>query len=112
MDAAVAALLGAAIGAAGSFGATWLQMRQQHKREMMRMSVDLAMHDFTENMALVKQQGGGIAPLVGYLIYHQRVLKEAEKGPITKDVLEKIGAEFLEASKAMRRSDRAAASSE
>ncbi len=45
MDAALAALIGAAIGAVASLGGAWIQQRHQTARERVKMATELGVTD-------------------------------------------------------------------
>jgi hypothetical protein len=76
MDAAVAALAGAAIGAIGTLGTTWLQQRNQTKRDLLKSAVDLGMKDFDFELGIKSKRAGAVmAPLSVYVAYHADVLK-------------------------------------
>lgn len=82
MDAAVAALLGAAIGAVASVGGAWLQLRAQTRRELAKTAADLAMADHERDLELLKMHGGTIAPMSAYLAYHADVLRAVADGTL------------------------------
>lgn len=92
MDAAVAALLGAAIGAAGSFGAMWIQQRHQTRRERLKLATDLAMHDFNNDVQLAKSIAGtvDIAPLAAYVIYYADMLNELADDDVTLSTIQRV----------------------
>ena len=101
MDAAVAALLGAAVGAAGSFGAMWIQQRHQTRRERLKLATDLGMRDYDSAMEHAKSRPGGasVPPLSSYVIYHADMLNELAEGEVTAATIERINkktAELLE----------------
>lgn len=92
MDAAVAALLGAAIGTVGSFGALWLQLRHQNKRERVKLAADLGLADHNSAIENSRQQQGRfeIAPLSAYVMYHAEFLDALEKNEVTPEVLQRL----------------------
>ncbi len=85
MDAAVAALIGAAIGAAGSIGGMWLQQRHQTRRERLKVAADLAISDHNSTLELAKAAGAraDVAPLSSYVIFHAQMLDCIADGDIT-----------------------------
>lgn len=84
MDAAVAALAGAAIGssigALGAFGAAWSQQREQSRREIARTAADLAIADHAVRFEAVKGSSMPILPLSYYVAYHADVLRVVSSG--------------------------------
>jgi hypothetical protein len=86
MDAAVAALLGAAIGAAGVVGAAWVQQWQQTQRELARTAADLAIADFAQEVERKNRTGGVLAPMSIYVGYHASVLRAVAQGKFDVDV--------------------------
>lgn len=92
MDAAVAALLGAAIGAAGSFGAMWIQQRHQTRRERLKLAADLGMRDYDNALQHAKSRVGpvDVPPLSSYVIYHADMLNELAEGDVTAATIERI----------------------
>lgn len=74
MEAAVAALLGTAIGVLGSFGVAWIQQRHQTRREVAKMAVDLAIRDY-EQMLAHAAPGAAVPPIAVYVDYHAKVVR-------------------------------------
>ena len=87
MDAAIAGLVGVAVGSISSFAGLWLQQRQQARHERLKMAVELATHDHEQALALAKSSQGArfIPPLVSFVMYHADVLSELSVGAITPD---------------------------
>lgn len=96
MDAALAALLGAAIGALASVGAMWVQQHHQTRRDRLKMAVDLAVEDHGTSFELAKAKGAKIAPISAYVIYHARVLDHLAKGTVTAETIKQLSKEFGE----------------
>jgi HAMP domain-containing protein len=98
MDAAVAGLIGVAIGAISSLGVSYLQQRQQSRHERLKMAVELAMHDQERDVELAKSGDGPalIPPPTSYVIYHVRVLKELSAGDIRPEKLKKLSEKHTE----------------
>lgn len=80
MDAAVAALLGTALGAVGSVGGVWLQQRYQGRRERAKVAADLGLADYTWRREHIREIGGDIYPLSIFIAYHLEVLEALETG--------------------------------
>jgi hypothetical protein len=108
MDAAVAALIGAGIGAAGaaigaasSFGAAWLQQRHQTRRERLKLATELAIADWKDfREATVKRGGGALLPIAVYIAYHVEMLEAMDTGTYDAEKiagLEKRQAELVAA---------------
>ncbi len=90
MDSAIAALVGAAIGALGSFGGLWIQQRHQSRRERAKLASELGMLDFRIAREHVLSRGGVMAPLSAYVMYHSEFLEALASGPVTPDLIEKM----------------------
>lgn len=75
MDGAVAALLGALVGAMGSFGGVWLQQRAQSGRELAKAAAEIAAEDYRIMLERTRGLGGGTPPLSLYVAYHADVLR-------------------------------------
>ncbi|MDP9125397.1 MAG: hypothetical protein M3N82_12500 [Pseudomonadota bacterium] len=80
MDAAVAALLGTALGAVGSIGGVWLQQRYQGRRERAKVAADLGLADYTWRRKRIQENGGEMYPLSIFIAYHLEVLEALEAG--------------------------------
>ena len=74
MDAAIAALLGALIGAAGSVGGTIIQQRSQSRRDLLKIAADLASEDWKNRYELLSKRGGTMPPVSAFVRYHHKVL--------------------------------------
>lgn len=83
MDAAVAALLGAAIGAVASLGGAWIQQRHQTRRERLKLAADLGLADHARDYAMIKDRRAVMPPVSAYIAYHAEFLDALAKGPIT-----------------------------
>ena len=92
MDAAVAALLGAALGAVGSVGGVWLTQRHQNRRDLMRAAVDLGRADHDEAIARVSAAGGLMPPMAIFVYYHAEVLAAINKGTFNPAAVARIEA--------------------
>ena len=92
MDAALAALLGAAIGAVGSFGVMWIQQRHQTKRERLKLAADLGLADFNGQVELAKrnQQSLRIPPMSAFVMYHAEFLDALAAEEITPELIERL----------------------
>ncbi|MBX3717152.1 MAG: hypothetical protein KF738_14235 [Burkholderiales bacterium] len=105
MDAAVAALVGAAIGAIGSVGGVWLQQRHQTRRDRLKIAADLGLADHNSAVELAKLNHGGgyIAPVSAYVMYHVRILDVLAEGDVTPKHIQDIAEKQSEILKAMPR---------
>ncbi len=83
MDAAVAALLGTALGAVGSIGGVWLQQRYQGRRERAKVAADLGLADYTWRRERMQEKGGEMYPLNIFIAYHLEVLNALDAGNFT-----------------------------
>jgi hypothetical protein len=102
MDAATAAILGAAVGAIGSIGGVWLQQRHQTRRDLMKVSADLGLADYKHSIELGQSQGGmfSLPPLSVYVMYHAEFLKAIAKGEIDTSTIKKLSEKQAELLKA------------
>ena len=74
MDAAIAALLGAFIGAIGSVGGMIIQQRSQSRRDLLKIAADLASEDWKNRYELISKRGGSLPPVSAFVRYHHKVL--------------------------------------
>ena len=76
IDAGLAALGGALIGALSGVSGTWVQQRALHKRELTRLAIELAEKDYQNKLAEMKDKGTGsnMAPIGAFFHYYQNVL--------------------------------------
>jgi hypothetical protein len=94
MDAAVSALLGAAIGAVPSFIAMMVQSRMKDKRDRSKQLTDLSIVQYKAHLDQVMAGKGGrsILPLSVYLYHNDLVLKAIEAGSYTPEKVREIDA--------------------
>jgi len=91
MEAAIAALLGAAIGAGGVLGSAWIQQRQQTRRERLKAASELGLAEHAFRMKEVERRGGGsVVPLSVYVAYHAEVLDALANGSFDPDAVAAI----------------------
>ena len=92
MDAAIAALIGAAVGAVGSFGAMWIQQRHQTRRERLKLAADLGLADYKEQVENASKYTAPtkVPPLSAYVMYHADFLDELAKGEITPATIQRL----------------------
>jgi hypothetical protein len=89
MDAAVAALLGTLVGAAGSIGVVWLQQGHETKRARLRTAVDLALQDWK-----IRLEAAGTAyPIAISVLYQTRVLEAVADGRFSADTVRRLNVE-------------------
>ncbi len=93
INAAVAALLGALIGAASSLLTIVIQQRYQSKRELLKIAADLALEDHKQRCEAVASIGGKMPPVSTYVHYHLRVLEHMAAGTYSKDTVQKLAEE-------------------
>lgn len=95
MDSALAALLGAFIGAAGSLAANWIQQRHQTRRDMIKAATDLGLADFQEALSSARRHGrGSVLPVSTYVYYHAEVLKSLADGKFGPAEIARIDADL------------------
>jgi hypothetical protein len=90
MDAAAAALIGAAIGALGSVAGVWLQQRHQTRRERLKVAADLGLADYNSSMELVKKNGGAMVPLSAWVAYHAEFMDALAEGTLSPPLVAKL----------------------
>lgn len=107
MDAAIAGLIGVAIGACSSLGAVWLQAHYQAGRERAKFVMEFAASDRRSALedAIRFNQGGGVAPVALYAHYHQRLFELIEKGRVSDIELKKLSKETDAVWKAIKEID-------
>jgi len=91
MDAAVAALIGAGIGVAGTVAAAWLQQNAQTKRELVKVAVDLALADY-KRLIEHADHGKYLPPVTLYVMYHAELLRAVADGAVDSDTLDRLDA--------------------
>lgn len=92
MDAALAALLGAAIGAAGSFGVMWIQQRHQNRRERLKLAADLGLAEYNRQLELAKnnREPMRFPPISAYVMHHAEFLDALANGEITPEIIQRL----------------------
>ena len=92
MDAAVAALLGAAIGTVGSLGGVWIQQHHQSRRERIKVAADLGLADYNGQVELLKGKSENfrLPPMSAYVMFHAEFLDALSKGEITPEVIQRL----------------------
>lgn len=89
MDSAIAALLGALIGAAGSAFAIFVQHKYQHRRDLLKIAADLAREDWKNRYELLST-GGKISPVSAFVSYHFEVLLAMESGEFDEEKVKEL----------------------
>jgi len=90
MDAAIAALLGAALGALGSIGGVWLQQRHQSSRDRLKLAADLGLADYNQMLERAKTKGGPMPPISLFVAYHIDALDALAKGEFDEERIAEI----------------------
>lgn len=87
MDAAIAGLLGAAIGSAASVLGLLVQHHHQTKRDRAKLAADLGLAEYNHNVEFARGVSGGgyVAPMASYVIFNARLLDLIAAGPVTAD---------------------------
>ena len=101
MDAAVAALIGAAVGVVGSLGGTWIQQRTESRRDRLRLAAKLGEADFNFFLERAKKHGGPMPPISLYVAYHADVLQALAEDDFTPKRIAKIEQRQTELIKAL-----------
>src|SRR5882762_4217995 len=95
MDSAIAALLGALIGAAASVAAILIQQRYQNKRELLKIAADLALQDYERRLEILEKSGGGrMPPISAFVHYQMRVLEHMVAGTFTPEIIKSLSEEY------------------
>ena len=90
MNAAIAALLGALIGAAASIVTSIIHQKYQNKRELLRIASDLAREDYKRRFEIVTKEGGEMPPISVFVHYHVQVLEHMAKGTYTPETISRL----------------------
>jgi len=92
MDAAVAGLIGVAIGSASSLITVWIQAHYQAKRERAKTVLDFAIRHRAEAFEYADKIAGPVAvtPLAAHVHYQQGLLDLIESNNVTAETLEKL----------------------
>jgi len=93
MDSALAAIIGAAVGASASVAVIIIQQIYQGKRDFLRMAVDLSIEDYKTRLETVRKMGGAMSPISAFVCYHLKVLEEMSKNNFSPDVIRKLSKE-------------------
>ena len=116
MDAAVAALIGAGvgatIGAVSSAANMWFQQCAQTQRELVKVAVDLAVVDYKRLLEHADHKGK-LVPISLYVSYHADLMRAIADGTFDEVTIERLDAKqerlarFLFAKESVRRAARA-----
>ena len=92
MIALISGLTGAIIGAASSVLIILIQERQQTKRERSRLAAELGMKDHEHALETSKRMSGQVAiyPLTSYVLLHDRIIRQLEKGSFSAEDYQRI----------------------
>ena len=95
MDAAIAGLFGAVVGASSSLVTVWIQAHYQAKRERAKAVLDFAIRHRSEAFEYADKIAGPVAvtPLAAHVHYQQGLLKLIETNTLTAEALEKLHSE-------------------
>lgn len=94
MDAALAALLGALLGAVASMGAMWIQQRHQTKRDLLKIAAELANEDWKQRFDIQSKHGRVSMPPVSVFVhYHAKVLEAMANGTYSPELIKKLSEE-------------------
>jgi len=95
MDAAVAGLIGAALGSTTTLITVWIQARYLAKREKVKFILEFAAADRREQMQEAVRQGkrASVAPISVYAKYHERLAELIEKGRLNEKTLKELSKE-------------------
>lgn len=95
MDAAVAALVGAAIGAIASVAGVWIQQKHQGDRDLVAAAVNLGLAEFHSDVERASNGKGVtyVPPPYGYVAYNAAVLRAIARHELTPAKLEAINKE-------------------
>lgn len=111
MDAAVSALLGAAIGSIPSFLAMVIQSRMKDKRDRSKQVTDMSLAQYKAHLeGVVAGKGRSILPLSMYIRHNDLILRALETDTFTPERLREIDAS-MDAMEAVVQSNKPTASS-
>lgn len=95
MDAAMAGLIGAALGAmlgaGAALGSAWMQQSGQSKRERLKAAADLGLAEYAHRVKEVERLGeGSVVALSVYVAYHAEVLDSLARGSFDPEAVAAI----------------------
>lgn len=95
MDAAVAGLIGAAIGSSTTLITVWIQAYYLAKRERAKFVMEFAAADRREHMqeAVRQEKRVALAPVSVFAKYHDRLMTLIEQGKLNEKELHKLSKE-------------------
>ncbi len=107
MEAWVAGLMGAAVGAASSFAGVWVQSHYQNRREVLKLVVDAAVKDRNDqiDLALKIGRGGRVAPIALFVHYHMGLTSLISRRKLNTKSLNRLHAENRKMSRLIRELD-------
>lgn len=86
----ISGLIGALVGGGFSVLTIYIQLKQDAKKERLRLASELSMKGYQSHVDIATDRGGTVPPLAAYLIFNVELLDAIAKGRIDKEVLEKI----------------------
>jgi hypothetical protein len=92
MDAAVAGLIGAGIGASSSLITVWIQARYQAKRERAKFVLEFAERDRYDSreQAIKRGSQGALPPVALYAHYHREMFELLENGKLNPSTMRQL----------------------
>lgn len=85
-------LLGALIGASASIITIYIQMKMQEKKEIIRLTCDLAIEDYKLSLNLHKDSGKPFMaqPIASYIHFHSKLLEALSKEKLDESCIRRI----------------------
>lgn len=96
MDAAIAGLIGAAIGAGVSLGGLWIQAHYTTKREKSKLIIDSAIAARGQDITLVTSRSSNkaVPPVAAYINHHQKISDLLANGELNSGKAIEIFAQY------------------
>jgi hypothetical protein len=87
LDSGIAALLGALIGGGITLVGTWIQSKQQTRRDLIKIATEVALKEFEE---ILKFKTGKVQPLETFIAYNLNLFSFVKDGKIDLKDLKKL----------------------
>ncbi|WP_338799621.1 hypothetical protein V9K81_09995 [Pseudomonas monteilii] len=107
MDAAVAGLVGAAVGSVATLLGQWIQAHYTQKREKQKLLLEAAIQNRAQDISVIlgRNEMKRAAPMAAYILHQQVMNKLVESGKLSAADVEKAFAQHLLDSKRLSELD-------